>query len=76
MKFRKLRPRGIVRYFRDDTRHYLWIWKSGKMTYWPFGAEHTERVNSVRMPEHQYHDNFREITLAQARRSFRGAFPP
>lgn len=66
MKFRKLKRRGVVRWFCDKHKGTLWRWQAGKM----------ERNNgdgwgnSVRFPHKSYEEGWKEIKLTTAQRAF------
>lgn len=74
MKQRTLVPRGVVRYFRDNHRDYLWKWSASCMTVRDTYEGNLEWRDSIRVPHAVYESKFREITPVQAKRSFPNCF--
>ena len=74
MKHRKLIPRGLIRYFRDDKRENLWRWANCSMTRRYTNENGQPWDISIRLPHKEYSHNWREITEKQAKRSFLKCF--
>jgi hypothetical protein len=71
MKVRKLKKRGVIRYFKDNENYQLWRFKAGKME--RINPETNGWVSSTRSPEKitgHYEGDWHEIPPNMAKYSF------